>query len=358
VPIVLLNERFLEWSVVATGMLLSYLGWRCVSVVTGRATRRRPERWVVEALHPRALSLVAGGAALALVLLSIPGGLVSDVGFASLAGATKVLDGSLPYGNLPLGELVHGDTYPLLAYLAYVPAALASPVHDGFDGLEGALYVATAFALLGALALARLGGSRLAIAFVAFPPVMIAASSGSSDVVAAAFVAGALALGARAGGSTVALAVAGWVKLGPLALIPLWVARYRDRGVARAVTAAAAVTAVLAASVLALGGLGGFADMAHALSFQSERGSPMSIWGLLDLPAAQIAFQAAVLTGIAVATVRVWRDRALAADPRRMAALGAAVLLGVQLAANHWSATYLAWVFPLVAVALLADRSA
>ena len=82
---------------------------------------------------------------------------MSDVGFASLAGATTVLDGSLPYGNLPLGELVHGDTYPLLAYLAYVPAALASPVHDGFDGLEGALYVATAFALLGALALARLG---------------------------------------------------------------------------------------------------------------------------------------------------------------------------------------------------------
>jgi hypothetical protein len=175
-------------------------------------------------------------------------------------------------------------------------------------------------------------------------------------VVAAAFVAGALAFGARAGASTAALAVAGWVKLGPLALVPLWAARYRDRGVARAAAAAAAVTAVLAAAVLALGGPGGFADMAHALSFQSERGSPMSLWGLVNLPAAQIAFQAAVLTGIAVAAVVVWRDRTLAADPRRMAALAAAVLLGVQLAANHWSATYLAWVFPLVALALLSDR--
>ena len=36
-----------------------------------------------------------------------------------------------------------------------------------------------------------------------------------------------------------------------------------------------------------------------------------------------------------------------------MAALGAAVLLAVQLAANYWSYTYLAWVFPLLAVALL-----
>ncbi len=356
VPIVLLNERFLEWSVLATAILLVYLAWRCLAVAAGRAGAHTPGRPVMESLPRRAAAMIAGAAALALVLLSIPGGLVSDVGFASLAGATTVLDGSLPYGNLSLGELVHGDTYPLLAYLAYVPAALASPVHDGFDGLEGALYVATAFALLGALALARLGGARLAIAFVAFPPVMIAASSGSSDVVAAAFVAGALALGARAGASTAALAVAGWVKLGPLALVPLWVARYRDRGVARAVAAAAAVTAVLAAAVLALGGPAGFTDMAHALSFQSERGSPMSLWGLVNLPAAQIAFQAAVLTGIALAAVAVWRDRTLAADPRRMAALAAAVLLGVQLAANHWSATYLAWVFPLVAVALLSDR--
>ena len=64
-----------------------------------------------------------------------------------MAGATELLDGALPYGNLAPGELVHGDTYPLLAYLAYVPAALVDPVRDGFDSLDGALWVATAFAL-------------------------------------------------------------------------------------------------------------------------------------------------------------------------------------------------------------------
>ncbi|MGH2979398.1 MAG: hypothetical protein ACRDLQ_07150, partial [Solirubrobacterales bacterium] len=234
-PIVLLNERYLERSVLAAGVLLAYLGWRCLGVATARADGKVPGRWVMEALPPRAIGMVAGGAAVGLALLSIPGGLVSDVGFASLAGATEILDGRLPYGNLPSDGLVHGDTYPLLAYLAYVPAALVGPVRDGFDGLEGALWVATAFALVAALALGRAGGRRLAIAFLAFPPVMVAASSGSNDVVAAAFVAGALACAARAGASSAALAVAGWVKLVPLAVIPLWVARYRDGGAARAV---------------------------------------------------------------------------------------------------------------------------
>ena len=355
VPIVLLNERYLEWSVMAGSVLLAYLAWRSLAVALGHGGPDAQGRPLIEALPSRVTAIAGGGAALGLALLSIPGGLVSDVGFASLAGATAVLDGGLPYGNIPAGELVHGDTYPLLAYLAYVPAAVPSPVRDAFDGLDGALWVATAFALVAALALGRLCGSRLALAFIAFPPVIVAASSGSNDAVAAAFVAGGLALGARAGTSSAALTAAGWVKLAPFALLPLWAARCRDRGLARAAGGAAAAMAALAGAVLLMGGPGGFADMANALSFQSERGSFMSVWALFDVPGAQAAFQAAVITGTGLATVRVWRDPALAADPRRMAALGAAVLLGVQLAANHWSATYLAWVFPLVAVALLSE---
>ena len=96
--------------------------------------------------------------------------------------------------------------------------------------------------------------------------------------------------------------------------------------------------------------------MVDAVSFQAERGSLLSPWALLGAGGAQIVFQAAVIAGIAPrACVRVWRDRALAADPRRMAALGAAILLAVQLAANYWSYTYLAWVFPLLALALLSS---
>jgi hypothetical protein len=66
-----------------------------------------------------------------------------------------------------------------------------------------------------------------------------------------------------------------------------------------------------------------------------------------------VVFQAAVIAAVAGITLRVWSDRGLATDPRRMAALGAAILLAVQLAANFWTYTYLAWAFPLIAVALL-----
>ncbi len=352
VPVALLNERYLEWSVMAACVPLVYLTVRCARVGLGRSQPSRGP-WLYERLSPRVARLTVGAAATAFVLVSIPGGLVSDVAYASIAGATKVLDGALPYGNLAQGDLVHGDTYPLLAYLAYLPGAVVAPVRGGFDNLDGALWVATGFALVaaGALGVAvRRGGGdgmRIALAMLAFPPVMIAASSGSNDVVAAALVAVALALG-----STAALTAAGWVKLAPLALVPMWVAAAERRG--RALLGAAAVTAALAVVLVLLGGIAGFADLFHAVSFQAERGSLLSPWSVMGGGGgAQVVFQAAVIAGIVGACMHVWSDRALAADPRRMAALGAAILLAVQLAANYWSYTYLAWAFPLLAVALL-----
>jgi hypothetical protein len=98
--------------------------------------------------------------------------------------------------------------------------------------------------------------------------------------------------------------------------------------------------------------------MVRAVSFQAERGSLLSPWSLIGWAPAQLLFQAAVLTLIAVATVRVWRDRALAADPRRIAALAAGILIAIQLAAGYWTYTYLTWVFPLIAVALLSEPRA
>ena len=351
VPVVLLNERYLEWSVIAACVPLAYLAARCCHAALGHG-QAPSGAFVFDRLSRGVRWLCAGGAAVAVALLSIPGGLVSDVAFASMAGATALLDGALPYGNLTQGELVHGDTYPLLAYLAYVPGALIAPVRDGFDTLDGALWVATGLALAGACALGvavrRTGGNgaQAVLAMLSFPPVMIAASSGSNDVAAGALVALALAAG-----STGALVAAGWVKLAPLALVPLWIAAARS-GV-RALAAAAIVTGAVAAVLVSVGGPGGVGDMARAVSFQAERGSLLSPWTLLGAGGAQVVFQAAVIAGIAGAFMGVRADRALATDPRRMAALGAAVLLCVQLAANYWTYTYLAWVFPLIALVLL-----
>jgi hypothetical protein len=51
--------------------------------------------------------------------------------------------------------------------------------------------------------------------------------------------------------------------------------------------------------------------------------------------------------------VRIRRDSELAADRWRIAAIAAALLLGVQISANYWTYMYLAWTFPVLALPLL-----
>jgi hypothetical protein len=355
VPVVLMNARLLEASVYVSYAPLAYLCVRCALVAFKPGRAQAVGAPLIERVaRPRTLAIGVAGAAVGLVLLSIPGGLVGDVAFASMAGATKLTHGTLPYGHLTQGELVHGDTYPLLAYVAYVPAALVTPVKTGFDQLDGALWTATAFAAGAAIAMHRIGGLRLALAWLTFPPVLITASAGSNDLVAAACIAWAAALFVHSRRSAAALAVAGWVKLAPFAALPLWVLRTRARGLERTVVTVAGVCLAVAAWAVVLDGPKSLADMADAVSFQAERGSLLSVWALTGADAAQVAVQAAVVTLAVTGSVQVWRDGSLARDPRRVGALAAAVLLGAQLAANYWTYTYLTWVFPLVALALLA----
>jgi len=354
VPVVLMNARLLEASVYASYPLLAYLCIRCGLVAfRPRAADARAQPLIERIVRPRLVAVGAAAAAAALVLLAIPGGLVGDVAFASMAGATKLTHGLLPYGHLPPNELVHGDTYPLLAYAAYVPAALVTPVKTGFDQLDGALWVAAAFTLAAAVAMYRVGGLRLAIAWLTFPPVVIAASAGANDVVAAACIAWAAALFVHSGRSAAALSAAALVKLAPFAAVPLWVLRARGNGLARAAAGVGAVAGAVALWVVLLDGTSGMRDMANAVSFQAERGSLQSLWALTGADTAQVIVQAAVATLVVAGAAQAWRDPALARDPRRICALAAAVLLGAQLAANYWSYTYLCWAFPVVAAALL-----
>jgi hypothetical protein len=351
-PVVLMNERLLEASVYASYPPLAYLFVRCAHVgLRGRRPAALAQPLVC--LRPRIAVLGAGAAAAALALLAIPGGVVGDVGFASLAGATDLAHGVLPYGHVAQTDLVHGDTYPLLAYAAYVPAAIATPVRSGFDQLDAALWVATGFALLAAVAIRRLGGLRMMLAWLAFPPVVIAASAGSNDLAAAACIAWAAALAVHQARSSSALALAGWVKLAPFAALPVWLARARGRDLRRALLAACAVALAVPAAALVMDGPNGFVDMVHAVSFQAERGSLQSVWALTGADALQAVVQAAVAALVIGAAWQARRDPELAHDARRIGALGAAILLGTQLAANYWSYTYLVWVFPLVALALL-----
>jgi hypothetical protein len=137
--------------------------------------------------------------------------------------------------------------------------------------------------------------------------------------------------------------------------LPLLILRWRPPGLARALAGVAAVTVLVIGWVIALAGTGGLGDMLDAISFQAERGSLLSLWTLTGARAIQLVFQAALLTLVVLGTARIRRDRGFASDPRRVAALAAAILLGVQIAANYWTYAYLPWVFPLVAIALLCE---
>jgi hypothetical protein len=105
--------------------------------------------------------------------------------------------------------------------------------------------------------------------------------------------------------------------------------------------------------LLALGGVGGVWRMLHAISYQQTRTSLDSLWALIgSVPLQQLA-EAATIALIAAGAVRLRGDPALARDRTRVAALGGAVMLGLQISASYWTYLYLAWALPFLALSVL-----
>ncbi|MCW3005534.1 MAG: hypothetical protein JWP17_160, partial [Solirubrobacterales bacterium] len=82
--------------------------------------------------------------------------------------------------------------------------------------------------------------------------------------------------------------------------------------------------------------------------YQSNRGSPFSVWGLYGLPGAERAVEiAAIVIALALALL-----------PRRedlvgLSAACAAAIIATQLGIEHWFYLYIPWFFPLVMIAVL-----
>ena len=73
------------------------------------------------------------------------------------------------------------------------------------------------------------------------------------------------------------------------------------------------------------------------------------MWSALGIDGLQPLAQACVLGLIAAAVGRSSGcEPELAHDRTRMAALAAAILIGLQLSADYWAFLYLAWIMPLV----------
>ena len=284
--------------------------------------------------------------------LNITDSNVIDVGYAGVIGADHLTHGEAIYGDFP-SDNEHGDTYGPVTYLTYVPFEQVLPWSGTWDDLPAAHAAALVFDLAVVLLLYALGrrmrgprtGVVLAYAWLAFPFSLFAANTNANDALPVALVLGALLAWGNPWGRGVLIALAGFTKFAPLALVPLFA---RARGIGQFAIAFIATAVVVSIPIFLFGGsLREFWDA--TLGYQADRASPFSIyglWGGLDW-LHTIVQAGAVALGIAVAFVPRRRDLV------GTAALAAAVLVAVQLSLTYWFFLYVAWIAPLVFIALL-----
>jgi hypothetical protein len=362
-----------------------YLAGRMIAIGFGH----RPRKFVIGERH----MLVLIGLTFALMGFRL--GLnnrdsnVIDVGYASVAGASRLLHGTIPYGHMPKAEgrpcgghyangdpigyvqsdhrcespVENGDTYGPVVYLAYAPAVEAFGWSGRWDSLTAAHVAASAFDILAVAGLFvagwRLWSPRMGVLFAfgwaANPFTAYSLNMNSNDALVGAAIAWLLAALSVPVVRGILLSVAGFTKLGPLALVPLFASL---RGRVATLTAFALTTVVLL-SMLALDHNGLKLIWDRTIAYQTARVTPMSIWtlgtfhpGWPDLQWLQKAAQVAV--GIAVCLLAVLpRFRK---DAAAVAALGGAALIGVQMVASYWFYPYVCWWLPLALVGLLLPR--
>jgi hypothetical protein len=382
----LTGQGFLDASLYVAYPLLAYLALRFLLMATrgSRAEDSMSLYWRLtgswspdERRH--VLRLLAAGLAALTAILTVTSSGVSDVAFASLAGATDLVHGVVPYGHIP-DFIIHGDTYPPLNYVAYVPVAALWPVSDAFGDPQGALVLTAVLTLLAAMSVYRLvgrngpkdpseeafadsepselAGLRAAVAWLTFPPVLLAASSGSNDIVLAFCLLLVLGSVASARRSAMLLGVATWVKVTPIVALPIWIARLDRREAVQAIAGLALFSAVILGGLIAMGGPGAVTSMVDAMRFQFERRSLFSLFGMgVGLGPLQAVAQALLLASVVGITLAVRRDADLRDDPVRLAATLAALMLLSQLAANYWSWAYMPWVIGPALLVLAPGRA-
>jgi hypothetical protein len=283
-----------------------------------------------------------------------------DVGYASVVGADRVTHGEPIYDNFP-EDVSQGDTYGPVNYYAYVPSELIWPWSGSWDDLPAAHGAAVTFDIATFLLLILLGlrirpgpaGRRLAaiLAFgwAAYPYTAFALEANSNDTLVAMLLVATLLLLARPLARGAMAALATFAKFAPALLAPMLLT-YESRK-KPALLFALGFGAVSVAVMLwpAIDpGLQTFYD--RTIAYQSGRDSPFSIWG-------QVPSLEPLRIAILVATAAL--SLFLAFRPKRkslvqLAALGAALLIALQLTMHHWFYLYIVWFYPLLLIALVA----
>ncbi|MEA2407255.1 MAG: hypothetical protein QOE69_1374 [Thermoleophilaceae bacterium] len=297
--------------------------------------------------------------------LNIADSNVIDVGYAGVIGADRLADGEHLYGKGFSTDVERGDTYGPVTYLLYVPFEQAMPWSGRWDELPAAHGAAIAFDLLALGGLLLLGrrlrpgregtalGVALGYAWAAYPYTTFVLESNSNDTLVAVACIGALLAAtiardrASAGAAAVAIGLGTAAKFVTAALIPLFARR-------APLVFAGALVLVLALTVVPFlpgGDLGEFYD--RTIGYQASRPSPFSIWGQVESLGWLQTQTKLAAAALAIAAAFVPRRPGL----RQTAALGAAILIAVELTATHWFYLYVVWFVPFVLVMLFAAHA-
>jgi len=317
------------------------------------------------------------------IALNVADSGVIDVGYSGVVGADRAIEGDPLYGE---GEFPDdnpfGDTYGPVNYYSYVPFEQLLPWSGQWDELPAA-HAAAIFFDLAVIALLFLLGRRMrpgvagrdlgvvfAFAWAALPFTAYVTQSNANDSLVAALVLSTLVLIASPVGRGALAALAGLTKFAPLALAPLFAAgpragllsrdpetgdgpfaRRRLRALALFALALLGVGALAMLQALLDPGLSTFSD--RTVDQQVSRESPFSIWGQEpSLEWLRTALMIATV-GLALLVAFVPRRRTVP----RIAALAAAILIALQITAEHWFYLYIVWFFPLLVVALAGDSA-
>jgi hypothetical protein len=355
---------------------LVYLLLRMVSISgLGRRRRAAKDPGPLRLLVP--VSWLAIGVVFLLgfrIALNVEDSNVIDVGYAGVIGGEKVAHGQALYGAFP-SDNQHGDTYGPANYEAYVIPDKILGWSGTWDSLPAAHLASVIFDLLCVLFVFLLGrrvrgptlGVVLAYAWVAYPFTLFSLESNTNDSLVGALVLAAIYAatftGRRAGGARflrgASVALAGLTKFAPLALAPLMASHNGDLRRPRRLL-------VFAAGFVIIGGLAFIPAVTHdslstiwnrTVTFQDQRGSPFSLWGLYgSLKGVQTTLEQVgqvIVQAGAVVLALMYAFLPRRKDVIGLAAGAAAILITLQLGITHWFYLYLPWFFGPAVLALL-----
>ncbi len=292
-----------------------------------------------------------------------------DVGGASVVGAHDLSHGISVYGGALYAQVPTGDTYGPFTYLAYAPFELIWPWHAGqAPPYPAGLAASLVFDLLVLGGLVLLGrrlrpgtagrqlGIALGYAWATFPWAAFALSYVTNDALVAALLVFSLLAIASPLRRGALMGLASAAKLFPLALVPLLAG-----GVVRP-TRRSWITFGIGFSIVAILCLAPFLPStglhqiyARTLGFEVSRGpgNPYYIWAKSPVLGVlrDCIIGATILFALALAL------RPAKRTVGQLAALGAAVIIAIQIPDGHWLHPYIVWFSPWLFVALFAEHA-